>query len=111
MKKERTGLSTESLLRCIFLQTLPFSLPGCEVQNITLLPTGLTIPTSCVVAEATCPSCGQDSRRLHSYYQRKPQDLPVSGYHVQLLLQVRRWCCQNALCRRQTFVQALPAIV
>ena len=111
MKKERTGLSTESLLRCIFLRTLPFSLPGCEIQNITLLPTGLTITASCVVAEATCPSCGQGSRRLHSYYQRKPQDLPVSGHHVQLILQVRRWCCQNPLCRRQTFVQALPAIV
>jgi transposase len=58
---------------------------------------------------AACPSCGQESLRIHSRYQRKPRDLPVSGRSVRLIIEVRRFFCDKASCPRQTFVEQLPS--
>lgn len=60
---------------------------------------------------AACPTCGQSSRSIHSWYQRSPHDLPSSGQGVQLNLHVRRFRCRNQACPRQTFAERLPEIV
>lgn len=60
---------------------------------------------------ATCPSCGQESLRIHSRYQRKPRDLPVSGRSVRLIIAVRRFFCDKASCPRQTFVEQVPSLL
>lgn len=52
-----------------------------------------------------CPSCGTVSGRVHSRYQRRVCDLPLSGRSVQLLVMARRFRCDAVLCGRQTFAE------
>jgi transposase len=105
-------LDTESSeMRFFFFRMLPFSLPGFEVQEISCVEAVLTITACATVPTALCPTCGQESHRLHSYYTRRPTDLPVSGQTVRLCLRVRRFRCQNQACQQQTFVEPLPEAV
>ncbi len=90
------------------MPTLPFSLPGFAIEQITTLRTILTITACATRLTAVCPSCQHVSRRVHSYYTRSPQDLPVSGHMVHLVLRVRRFRCLNPACPRQTFAERLP---
>jgi transposase len=93
------------------LRTLPFALPGFELQEISCGEAILTITARAISPEAICPSCEQTSHRVHSYYTRSPADLPVSGQRIQLVLQVRRFRCQNRQCQQQTFVERVPDVV
>jgi transposase len=90
------------------LPTLPFSLPGFAIQQIVTIGTTLTITACATRPTAVCPSCQHVSHRVHSYNTRSPQDLPVSGHLVQLVLRVRRFRCLNPDCQRQTFAERLP---
>lgn len=95
----------------VILSHIPFPLPGLEVKQADLVENTLIITAVSTSEAAICPSCGQSSTRIHSYYQRSPRDLPSSGQLVQLQLHVRRFRCQNATCPRQTFAERLPGIV
>ncbi len=90
------------------MRTLPFSLPGFELQQVSCGEATLTITARAISPEAVCPSCQRISHRVHSYYSRSPADLPVSGQRVQLVLHVRRFRCQNRQCQRHTFAERLP---
>ena len=90
---------------------LPFSLPGFEIQQVDHVENTLVITARALSSIATCPHCQQTFHRVHSYYTRSPRDLPVSGQPVHLILQVRRFRCQNQHCQQQTFVERLPEIV
>lgn len=48
---------------------------------------------------------------MHSYYNRKPADLPVSGGKVNLEIGVRRFRCLNPVCARRTFSEVLPGFL
>lgn len=98
-------------MRFFFFPMLPFSLPGFEVQEIESSDTELTVTARAFALTAHCPTCGQESYRIHSSYTRRPADLPISGRMVHLRLHVRRFRCQNPGCRRQTFVEPLPDVV
>jgi transposase len=87
---------------------LPFTFPGFEIQQIVQGETILTITAHATSTTAVCPTCQQVSNHVHSYDIRSPQDLPVSGRIVQLVLRVRRFRCQNRQCHRQTFEERLP---
>jgi transposase len=56
----------------------------------------------------TCPYCGQHSKTVRSRYIRKLMDLPASGYSIRILLQVRRFRCKNAQCRKKIFSEQYP---
>lgn len=60
---------------------------------------------------AVSPSCGQAAKRVHSRYKRKPRDLPVSGRPVCLIIEVRRFFCDNICCPRKTFADQLPSFL
>jgi transposase len=90
---------------------LPFSLPGFEIQQIQQIETTVIIQARALSPTAACPRCQRVSQRVHSYYTRSPRDLPVSGQAVHLVLQVRRFRCQNRQCQQQTFVEQLPEVV
>lgn len=95
----------------VLLSSIPFPLPGFEIQHVSSLAGMLTITAVATSKAAMCPSCGQSSQRIHSYYMRSPRDLPSSGQAVQLHLRVRRFRCSNDDCARQTFAERLPEIV
>lgn len=60
---------------------------------------------------AICPVCQQQSSRIHSYYYRKPQDLPISDKNVILILRMRRFRCINKNCTRSTFSEEYPQVI
>jgi transposase len=57
--------------------------------------------------DAACTGCGHRSGRIHSHYIRKLQDLPAHGRCVRFQVQVRRFRCANAACKRQIFGELL----
>lgn len=71
----------------------------------------LIVGVSTVKLEVHCPDCGTISRRVHSYYDRKPMDLPWSRFTVRLRLRVRRFYCDGLLCKYRTFVERLPSVI
>lgn len=87
-----------------------FLFPNFEVQDVVREQDQLTIIARALAQTASCPSCGRASSRVHSYYQRHPQDLPMSGQHVRLVLQVRRFRCLNSACPRRTFAERLSTV-
>jgi hypothetical protein len=51
----------------------------------------------------TCRECGEPAARVHDRYWRRLQDLPCCGRPVQVVLQVRRFICDNPACAVATF--------
>ena len=53
----------------------------------------------------TCPSCGTDSDKVHSRYERTFHDLPIQGKKVIYMIHNRKMFCHNAQCHRKTFAE------
>ncbi|HEU5377222.1 MAG TPA: ISL3 family transposase [Ktedonobacteraceae bacterium] len=85
------------------MHSFPFSFPGFTVTEVIATEENLTICVTSQTKQARCPACQQVSHRIHSYYQRCPRDLPISGQVVQLHL--------NSTCGKQTFAEPLPDLV
>jgi transposase len=88
-----------------------YSLPGCEITTVSQSDHGLTITAHTTAPKASCPRCGSSSRRIHSYYTRRPRDLPLWDKIVRWVLRVRRFRCLNATCTTRTFAERLPELV
>lgn len=56
-----------------------------------------------------CPSCGTDSRQIHSHYQRRLADLPMAGRSMQLVALVRRYRCRAVRCAQGIFAERFAA--
>ncbi len=54
-----------------------------------------------------CPLCGVTASRVHSHSRRQVADLPCGGQPVRLLLQVRKYFCDEPGCVRKIFVERL----
>jgi hypothetical protein len=54
-----------------------FPLPGCEITAVSQSDGVLTIAAHTTVPTASGPRCGESSPRIHSYYTRRPRDLPL----------------------------------
>ncbi|MFD1980454.1 ISL3 family transposase [Mesorhizobium kowhaii] len=61
--------------------------------------------------ESCCPTCGCDTRRVHSHYMRRLADLPWQGRIVEIRLHARRFRCADPQCPRRIFTERLPATV
>ncbi len=81
------------------------------VTEAVLTPEDLILTAFAPTTSAKCPHCGTVSTRVHSYYTRRPRDLPVSGQSVRLVLQVRRFRCLTTECPATTFTERLSALV
>jgi len=86
-------------------------IPDVTVTEVERTPVGLVLPAFVPTASATCPHCGTVSTRVHSYYTRRPYDLPISGQPALLLLQLRRFRCLAATCPAATFSERLPTLL
>ncbi len=60
--------------------------------------------------KAYCPDCNTPSQRMHSRYQRRFQDLPISGKKVVIILNNRKFFCNNEDCSRRTFSEKFSFI-
>jgi transposase len=72
---------------------------GLHVDDLTLDTAGLLITAHTTAAQATCPTCGQSSTRVHSAYWRTLRDLPWHDRTVTWHLRVRRFRCGHCLGR------------
>ena len=69
------------------------------VTNVVTISVRAASPT------ASCPCCGSICQRVHSHYTRTLRDLPASGRPVHLVLQVRRFFCEEHTCVRKIFAE------
>jgi transposase len=76
--------------------------PDTDAITLAVCPTSGT---------ARCPVCDVGSKRIHSRYTRTLADLPWQGVPVRVRLQVRRFFCDTATCRRRIFTERLPGVV
>lgn len=86
-------------------------IPGVTVTEIERTPAGLLLTALALAQRAICPRCETASSRIHSYYTRRPHDLPMCGLPIRLLLHVRRFRCLNPTCPARTFSERLPLLV
>lgn len=93
------------------MTSLPVYLPGFRIRSVLETPNQLWIHASACGKQARCPSCGLRSRRVHSYYTRKPRDLPALGRSIRLVLRVRRFRCRSTTCSQATFSERLPDLL
>lgn len=92
-------------------QPLAFLFPGLTILDLQPHAATISITARAARPTASCPSCAVKSERVHSYYTRRPNDLPICGWRVQLLLHVRRWRCLTTTCVRRTFSEPLPDLL
>ncbi len=60
--------------------------------------------------ETCCPDCNTPSERIHSRYTRSFQDLPVLGKKTVLILNNRKFFCDNEDCKKRTFAEKFDFI-
>jgi len=60
-------------------------------------------PHSCA-----CPKCGEESKELHSTYERIIQDTPLRGNQVFIHANVYKFECNNSECNQKVFAEPLP---
>ena len=93
------------------MSALVFLLPGCEIDSVRVGDRKMILEAHTVKEAANCPECTQSSQRVHSYYTRKPRDLPIAELVVRLHLRVRRFRCLNPACTKRTFAERLPELL
>lgn len=88
-------------------QLLEALFPDLTIQRI-ITGSELLLEGRICASTAQCPRCQSMSDRVHSYYTRTPQDLPLAGVSVRLQLAVRRFRCMNVGCPAVTFAEQIP---
>jgi transposase len=61
-------------------------------------------------ATASCGRCRQQSRRVHGRYQRRLRDVAIAGLALVLLLEIRRFRCDNVRCPARTFAEQIDGL-
>jgi transposase len=80
---------------------------GLVVEGVRWTTDGITVAARLSANQATCPSCGGRSCRVHSRYTRTLQDLPCSGQALRVRVLVRRFRCMVPTCRARIFAERL----
>jgi transposase len=87
-----------------------FDAQRLNLKRTISVGSSLTFVLQSTATTAACPLCGQTSARPHSRYLRHLADLPCHDRLVRLQLEVRRFFCANADCRRRIFAERLPSV-
>ena len=93
------------------ISEIPGFLPNCDIDAVEVNDFKMIVEAHTNQPDAVCPYCGQRSSRIHSYYARTIQDLPISEYSVCLRVRIRRFRCLNPGCCKRTFTERLPQLV
>ena len=80
------------------------------VETLLMEERGISLVLSVTAPRAICPACLHPACRVHGRYLRTLADLPWATTPVELLLWMRRFCCDTATCERQTFTERLPIV-
>lgn len=55
--------------------------------------------------EVICPKCKTSTKKVHSYYKRSFQDLPIQSKKVIIIINNRKMICKNPDCSTKTFAE------
>lgn len=89
-----------------------FPLPeDLEITSISETPEELLVRVTSHRQTSLCPLCSTPSSIIHSYYRRKPRDLPCAGRLIRLMLTVKKFVCRMASCPRKIFTERLPDLI
>jgi transposase len=95
------------------MPTTPFlPLPdNLEITSISETESELLVRVTSNRVSSLCPVCSTPSFSIHSYYRRKPLELPCVGRTVRLLLSVKKFFCRVASCPQKIFTERLPDLI
>ncbi len=82
-----------------------------EITSISETEQELQVRITSNRSSSLCPLCSTPSYTIHSYYRRKPLELPSVGKTVRLLLSVKKFFCRVASCPRKIFTERLPELL
>jgi transposase len=66
---------------------------------------GAVVTIRAMSENSSCPLCGTVSNRAHSQYPRRLADLPIAGRPAVLVLQARRFRCEEVPCERRILTE------
>ncbi|MDT0549603.1 ISL3 family transposase [Streptomyces lonegramiae] len=78
---------------------------GVVVDGVEVVEDTVRIDVHAGQRAVMCPACGTAASRVHSTYTRRLADRPIGGRRVVLRLTVRRFFCDNAVCKRRTVAE------
>ncbi len=81
------------------------NLPNLHFEGLAVEDQHFIAKISSQQPTSNCPSCGKPSHHVHSHYQRRLQDLPISGLAVCWQVQVRRFRCATKRCKQGIFCE------
>lgn len=81
---------------------------GLEILAVSQAEEELHIRVTSTRPIAPCPRCSTSSCKVHSYYRRKPLELPCAGQTVRLELVVKKFFCREPSCAQKIFAERLP---
>jgi transposase len=84
---------------------------GLEILAVSQAEQGLQIRVTSNRLIALCPRCGAPSQAIHSYYRRKPLELPCAGQIVRLELIVKKFFCCETSCPQKIFAERLSGFL
>jgi transposase len=85
-------------------------LAGLDLDHVEDTGEMVKIVARTRTASAACRGCGTVSARAHDRYRRRLADLACGGRAVQVVLEVRRFCCGNPACPAATFAEQVPGL-
>ncbi len=83
---------------------------GVRLNHLSTLGDTIVVHMNALAANARCRTCGNTSERIHSHYQRTLADLPWAHCPVRILLQLRKFFCDNPSCKRRIFTEPIPHV-
>ena len=82
-------------------------LAGLDLEHAEDLGEMVLITARTRTASLACRGCGAVSAQVHDRYWRSLAD---GGRPVQVVLEVRRFCCGNPACEVATFAEQVPGL-
>jgi transposase len=83
---------------------------GVRVESVVSEQSWALVRASAQGEPSPCPACGSVASRVHSSYRRRLQDMAIGGRATTIELTVRRFFCDNARCKRTTFVEQVAGL-
>ena len=85
-------------------------LAGLDLEHAEDLGERVRITARTRTAVLACRGCGVLSSQVHDRYWRGLADGGCGGRAVQVVLEVRRFCCGNPACEVATFAEQVPGL-
>ncbi|WP_291571188.1 transposase family protein [Clostridium sp. UBA4548] len=77
-----------------------------EYMNHEIINNTLYIEVASTRGTVVCPYCGAQTQKVHSYYKKSFQDLPIQEHKVIITINNRKMFCNNPECSKKTFAES-----